>query len=65
MVTVAATFVGKILLRKANRYVKAQHGKAEIDQAKSIFLYSKGIVVVNCLDRNISSYMIGHRSKKC
>ena len=32
MVTVVFTFVGKMLLRKAHRYAKAQNGRAEIDQ---------------------------------
>ena len=31
VVTVASTFVGKMPLRKAHRYVKAQNGRAEID----------------------------------
>ena len=64
MVTVASTFVGKMPLRKAHRYVKAQNGRAEIDQPQSIFLYNKGMGGVDRLDQNISSYMIGHRSKK-
>ena len=64
VVTVVSTFVGKIPLRKAHRYVKAQNGKAEIDQPQSIFLYNKGMGGVDCLDQNISSYMIDHRSKK-
>ena len=64
LVTVASTFVGKMPLRKAHRYVKAQNGRAEIDQPQSIFLYNKGMGGVDRLDQNISSYMIGHRSKK-
>ena len=64
MVTVASTFVGKMPLRKAHRYVKAQNGRAEIDQPQSIFLYNKGMGGVDHLDQNISSYMIGHHSKK-
>ena len=64
VVTVASTFVGKMPLRKAHRYVKAQNGRAEIDQPQSIFLYNKGMGGVDCLDQNISCYMIGHRSKK-
>ena len=63
MVTVASTFVGKIPLRKAHHYVRAQNGRAEIDQPQSIFLYNKGMGGVDRLDQNISSYMIGHRSK--
>ena len=43
VVTVASTFVGKMPLRKAHRYVKAQNGRAEIDQPQSIFLYNKGM----------------------
>ena len=43
VVTVASTFVGKMSLRKAHRYVKAQNGRAEIDQPQSIFLYNKGM----------------------
>ena len=31
VVTVASTFVGKMPLRKAHRYVKTQNGRAEID----------------------------------
>ena len=64
MVTVASTFVGKMPLRKAHVYVKAQKGRAETDQSQSIFLYNKGMGGVDRLDQNISSYMIGHRSKK-
>ena len=64
MVTAASTFVGKMLHRKAHRYVKGQNGRAEIDQSQSIFLYNKGMGGVDRLDQNISSYMIGHRSKK-
>ena len=41
VVTVVFTFVGKIPLRKAHRYDKAQNGRAEIDQPQSIFLYNK------------------------
>ena len=40
VVTVAFTFVGKMLLRKAHRYDKAQNGRAEIDQPQSNFLYN-------------------------
>ena len=32
VVTVASTFVQKRPLRKAHRYVKAENGRAEIDQ---------------------------------
>ena len=32
VVTVVSTFVGKMLLRKAHRYAKAENGRAEIDQ---------------------------------
>ena len=62
MATVASTFVGKMPLRKAHRYVKSQNGRAEIDQSQSIILYNKGMGGVDCLDQNIGSYMIGHRS---
>ena len=64
MVTVASTFVGKIPLRKAHRYVKAQNGRAEIDQPQSISLYNKGTRGVDRIDQNISSYIIGHCNKK-
>ena len=64
VVTVGSTFVGKMPLRKAHRYGKAQNGSTEIDQPQSIFLYNKGMGGVLSLDQNISSYMIGHRSKK-
>ena len=64
VVTAASTFVGKIPLRKAHHYVKAQNGRPEIDQPQSIFLYNKGMEGVDRLDQNISFYMIGHRSKK-
>ena len=55
--------------RKAHRYVKAQgyvkaNGTAEIDEPQSIFLYNKGMGEVGGLDQNISSFMIGHCSKK-
>ena len=60
--TVASTIVRKILLGKAHR--SAQNGRAEINQPQSIFLYNKGIGGVDRPDQNISSYMIGHRSKK-
>ena len=60
--TVASTIVGRILLGKA--YRSAQNGRAEINQPQSIFLYNKGIGGVDRPDQNISSYMIGHRSKK-
>ena len=63
VVTVASTFVGKMPLRKAHRYIKAQNGRAEIDQPQSIFVYNKGMGEADHLDQNISSYMIGHRSK--
>ena len=64
VVTVASTFAGKLALRKAHCYVKAQNGRAEIDQAQSIFPYNKDMGGVDHLDQNISSYMIGHHSKK-
>ena len=64
LVTVAPTFAGKMPLRKAHRYVKAQNCRSEIDQPSSTFLYNKGMRGVDLLDQNISSYMIGHRSKK-
>ena len=64
VVTVASTFVGKMPLRKAHRYVKAQNGRTAIDQSQSIFLYNKGMGGADRLNQNISSYMIGHRSKK-
>ena len=62
--TVASTFVGKVPLRKAHRYAKAENGRAEIDQPQSIFLCNIGMGGVDHLNQNISSYMIGHRSKK-
>ena len=43
---------------------KSQNRRAEIDQPQSIFLYNKGMGGVDRLDQNISSCMIGHRSKK-
>ena len=64
MVTVASTFVGKMALRKVYRYVKAQNGRTEIDQPQGIFLYDKGMGGVDRSDQNISSYMLGHRSRK-
>ena len=64
VVTAASIFVGKMSFRKAHRYVKAQNGRAEIDQPQSIFLYNKGIGGADRLDKNISSYMMGQRSKK-
>ena len=64
VVTVGPTFVGKIPLRKAHCYVKSQNGRDEIDQRQSIFLYNECMGGVDCLDQNISSYMIGHRSTK-
>ena len=64
MVTVASTFVGKMPFRKAYRYVEAQNGRSGIDQPQSIFIYNKGMGGVDHLDQSISSYMIGHRSKK-
>ena len=63
MVTVASEFVGKMPLRKAHVYVKAQKGRAEIDQPQSIFLYNKGMGGVDRLNQNISSYIIGHCSR--
>ena len=64
VVTVASTFFGKMPLRKAHHYVKAQNGRAEINQSQSIFLYNKGMGGVDRLDQNISSQMIGHQNKK-
>ena len=64
VVTVVSTFVEKMPLRKANHYVKAQNGRAQINQPQSIFLHNKGMGGVDRLDQNISSYMTGHRSKK-
>ena len=64
VVTIASTFIGKMPLRKAHHYVKAQNGRGEIDQPQNIFLYNKGMRGVDCLNQNISSYMIGHRNKK-
>ena len=63
-VTVASTFVGKVPLRRAHRYVKAENGRTKIDKPQSIFLYNKGMRRVDHLDQNISSYMKAHRSKK-
>ena len=53
-----------MLLRKAHQYVKAQNDRVEIDQPQSIFLYNKGMGGVDRHDQNISSYMVGHCSKK-
>ena len=64
VVALASTFVGKMPLRKAHRYVQAQNGRTEIDQPQNIFLYNKGMGGVDSLDQNISSYMTGHCSKK-
>ena len=64
VVTVASTFFGEMPLKKTYRCVKAQNGRAEIEQPQSIFLYNKGMGVVDRRDQNISSYMIGHHSKK-
>ena len=51
-------------LGKAHRCFRNQNGRVEIDHPQSIFLYSKGMGGVDRLDQNISSYMLGHRSKK-
>ena len=64
VVTVTSTFFGKMPLRKAHPYVKAQNGSTEIDQPQSIFLCNKGMWGVDRLDQNISSYMIRCCSKK-
>ena len=50
--------------QESSRYVKTQNGRAEINQPQSVFLYNKGMGGVDCFNQNISSYMIGHRSKK-
>ena len=50
VVTVVSTFVGEMPLRKAHRYVKAQNGRAEIDQPQSIFLCNKGMGGVDRLN---------------
>ena len=64
MFTAASTFLGKMPLRKARRYVKAQNGRAEINQSHSIFLYNKSMGEIDRLDQNIISYKIGHHNKK-
>ena len=51
-------------LREAHVYVKAQKARAEIDLPQGIFLYNKGMRGADRLNQNISSYIIGHRSKK-
>ena len=64
MVTLVFAFVQKMSLTEAHPYVKAQNGRSQIDYPQSIFLYNKGMGGVDCLDQQMSSYMIGNRSKK-
>ena len=59
VVTVVSTFVGKMPLRKAHHYVKAQNGRAETDQPQRIFLYNKGTGGVDCLNQNVIVARIG------
>ena len=43
VVTVASIFAWKMPFRKAQRYVRGQNSRAEIDQSQIIFLYNKGM----------------------
>ena len=63
VVTVASTLYGQSPMKKAQRYIKKKHGRVDIEQSKSIYQYNQGMGGIDRLDQNISTYMIGHRSK--
>ena len=66
VVTVASTFVVKMLLSKAHGSVKAQNGRAETDQPR-VFSYIIKVweeLITWIKTAQINSYMIGHRGKK-
>ena len=62
VVTVPSTFVGKMPHRRAHGYVKAQNGRAEIDQPQSIFLYNKGMGGFDCESPQYKHQLLHFRS---
>ena len=64
MVTVTLSKYGLNPTGKTKRYIKKKKGWVDVEQTQCIKKYNKGTSGVDCLDRNIATYMIAHRSKK-
>ena len=55
VVTVASTLFGQYPMKKTPSYIKKEHGRANIEQPKSIYQYKQGIGRVDRLNQNIST----------
>jgi len=64
VVTVASTYVEVKPLQKAKRYSSQEKKRIEVDQPKIVHTYNYGMGGVDCLDQNLSCYMIQYKSKK-
>ena len=62
VVTVAFLSYGQSPMKKAQMHIKEKHCRVDIEHPKSICQYKQSIGGVHRLDKNISEYMISHRS---
>ena len=64
VVTVTSTYTGVNLIKKAQRYSKAEKKRVEITQPNVVAEYNYEMGGVDRFDQNIATYMITQRSKK-
>ena len=64
VVTVAFLSYGQSPMKKAQMHIKEKCCSVDMEQPQSIDQYKQRIGGVDRLDKNISTYMIGHRSIK-
>ena len=49
---------------KTKQYIKEKKGRVNIEQPHCIIKYNEKMGEVDCLDQNIATYIMAHRSKK-
>ena len=64
VVTVISSKYGLNRTAQTKRYIKEKKGRVNIEQPQCIKKLNEGIGGVDCLDQNIATYLIAHKSKK-
>ena len=65
VVNILSTFAGKEPQNKVKRYSQNKKKRIDILQPNVVNVYNRFMGGVDCMDQNISTYMIHLRSKKC
>ena len=64
VVNAISTFTGKQQIQQVKRYCNREKRRVNIEQPNIINQYNMSMGGVDCMDQNISAYMINLRTKK-